>query len=303
MSDPRALDERDDRPHEHGGEEGWRESLTFVLSDPALIMVVRAGWDPQARRAMADVLMRLEDGVLVRAAFRADGVVTRETEIGDLRFSCEQRLREWSIHCKTLALMATSDTVLVGAVGRTQAPPAMGQARTLSFDLVITALGDADGSATRRRVITDQRFASIVSSGHFDQAVMATGAIEIGDRRLKAEMVGVRSRTWGVREPDPGDARLLVGFDPGHAVWHERLVLSDASIQHTGLRGEGSLPERLQVTDAEGQPARLVLGGLSAQVLAALAAEPDEPRQRLVVLASLGDHEALGYAELAVADA
>jgi hypothetical protein len=52
-----------------------------------------------------------------------------------------------------------------------------------------------------------------------------------------------------------------------------------------------------------GKPERLILGGLAADVLAVLPPEADEPRMRLAVRASLGDKEALGYAELAVSDA
>ncbi|MFP5223993.1 MAG: hypothetical protein ACLGH3_00300 [Actinomycetota bacterium] len=302
MSDPRSIDERDDRPHEHGGEDGWRESLTYVAADPAVMVVVRATWDPQARTAAGDLLIRLEDGVILRAAFREDRVQTRETSIGALTFGPTERLNSWQLSAETVALVTTPGTVLVGASATgTEASPAMGQAKRCSVELSFEATGEAEGMATRRRVITDQRFASIVSSGHFDQPVRAAGEIRIGDRRLKADMHGLRTRTWGVREPDPNDARLLVGFEEGHAVWHERLVLSDATIQTTGCSKEGNFPDRLQVS-GEGTPERLLLGGLAAEVLAVLPPEADEPTTRLVVRATLGDKEALGYAELAVSD-
>jgi hypothetical protein len=302
MTEPRAIDERDDRPHEHGGEDGWRESVTYVASDPSVLIVVRASWDPQARTATGDLLIRLEDGIILRAAFKEDGIQTRETSIGPLRFDCAERLQGWSVACETVALVTTPETVLVGSSSTgTEASPAMGQAKRCTVELEFSAAGEADGVATRRRVITEQRFASIVSSGQFDQPVRAVGEIRVGERRLKADMQGLRTRTWGVLEPDPKDARLLVAFEDGHAVWHESLVLSDATIRTTRSSAEGSFPDQLRVSGSD-KPERLILGGLAADVLAVLPPEADEPRMRLAVRAILGDKEALGYAELAVSD-
>lgn len=304
MTSPRELDPRDDRSHEHGGEDGWRESLTFVLADPSIAIVVRGSWDPQSRRASGDVLMRLEDGVLVRAAFREEGVKTRETSIGDLRFECVERLATWSVAAGTLALTGVADTAVVGGgTAGTTSVPSMGQARRLEFELAIEAVGVADGEATRRQVITDQRFASIVSSGHFNQPIRGTGRISLGQRQLRVEMLGVRSRTWGVREPDPSDARLLVAFDETHAVWHERLVLSDATIARTGSLGEGTLPDTLAVKrHDEGAVSKVLLGGLAAEPLVALPADRDDPYERILARVHHGDREALGYLELAAND-
>jgi hypothetical protein len=113
----------------------------------------------------------------------------------------------------------------------------------------------------------------------------------------------VRSRTWGVREADPGDARLHVAFDPAHALWFERGILGDAEVVVGGSIGSIKVADQLDVQrDAAGKPVKVILGGLSGEVLAALLAGPGEPSDRLALRCRYGELEGLGFAEIAVRD-
>lgn len=291
----RPLTAHDDRPHEHGGEHGWTESISFSFADPAIIGVLRARWEPGEQQAHADLLLRLEDGTLVRAAERRSGVSPRETTIGGLSIEALEPMQRWTLTFEVTALSGTARDGAIVAAGRSVA---------VSGSLEVRALGAADGFATRRQTITEQRFASIVSSGSFAQPIAATGELRVGQRRLRLDALGVRSRTWGVREADPNDARLHVAFDPTHAVWFERGILGDAEVAVAGSAGSIKVPDQLDVhRGADGAPTKLVLGGLSAEVLAVLPADPGEAADRLVLRCRNGNLDALGVAELAIRDA
>jgi len=294
MSD-RPLTEHDDRPHEHGGEHGWTESVSFTFSDPAIIGIVRATWDPAAQHADADLLIRLEDGSLVRTAQRRNGVTPREPQIGGITITPIEPMQRWTLRFEVTGLIVATD-----AAGRMRAS---GRSVPVTGELEVRALGAADGFATRRQTITEQRFASIVSSGSFAQPIAAVGELRIGERRLRLDALGVRARSWGVREVDPGDARVQVAFDPTHAVWFERAILGDAEVAVAGSTGSIKVADQLDVQRADdGTPTKLILGGLSGEVVAALIAEPGEPSDRLVLRCRNGALEALGVAEIAVRD-
>lgn len=291
----RPLTAHDDRPHEHGGEHGWTESVGFTFADPAIIGIVRATWDPAAQRAEADLLIRLEDGTLVRGSSRRSGVTPRETDLGGIVIDPTEPMQRW-----TLGLELTAIAFATREDGRML--PA-GKSTPVHGSLSVRALAPADGFAARKQTITEQRFASIVSSGSFAQLIAAEGELKIGPRRLRLDALGVRTRTWGVREMDPNDARLVVAFDPGHALWFHRALLGDAEIAVAGSIGTITVPDQLDVhRNDDGTPRRLVLGGTSGDVLAALLAEPGETTDRLILRCRNGDREALGFAELAIRD-
>lgn len=287
----RPLESHDDRPHEHGGEDGWIEQITIAFSDPAIVGAVRATWEPIERRAEADLLIRLEDGVMVRGSSRTKDVKAREEEVGGFFFSCSEHMSSWRLAVDLQGLMMAADGE--GMMGRSV--PVTG-----AFEL--KAVGAADGFGVRRRIVTAQRFASIISSGAFSQPISMEGELLVGDRRLHLQANGVRSRCWGVPEPDPQDARLFVAFDDKHAAWFDRRVLGDTEVSLAGSIGAIKVPSKLEVQrNGEGQPQKLVLGGLSAEVIGQVPADgPGD--ERLIVRCRSGSLEALGIAEIAVRD-
>ena len=289
----RPLEIHDDRPHEHGGEEGWLEQLTFTFADPAIVGTVEATWNPIERRAEAELAIRLEDGVLVRASARENELRAREETVGGFVFACVEQMRVWrlTIDAQAILVSAKPDASMIG------------RSVPVSATLELAALADADGFGARRRIVTPQRFASIISSGAFAQPVSVGGDLRIGDRKLRIDAHGIRARRWGVREPDPSDARLYVAFDESNAVWFERGVLGDTDIELGGALGPVKVPSKLAVTRGEGdRPSRLVLGGLAADVVGDLPMDGRFNAQRLFVRCRSGDLEALGVAETAIVD-
>lgn len=294
MSD-RPLTEHDDRAHEHGGEHGWTETLSLTFSDPAIIGALRLHWDPAERVWHGDVLIRLEDGTVVRAHERRSDAGARDTSVGGIDLETLEPMKHWKLRLDLKAFAAPTAAGILVRPG--------GKGADLKGQLEIRATGDADGFATRRQTITEQRFASIVSSGSFAQPIAATGELRVGERRLRLDAVGVRARTWGVREHDPSDARIHVAFDAEHALWFERGILGDAEVAVAGSIGSIKVADQLEVTrDDDGTPTKLVLGGLTCEVLAAMIAEPGEPSDRFVLRCRNGALEALGVAELAIRD-
>jgi hypothetical protein len=213
----RALTEHDDRAHEHGGEHGWTETVSLVFADPAIVGAVRWAWDPGERTIHADLLLRLEDGTVVRVHDRKLGAGPRETATESMTFDTETPMKSWKLKVDAPGLAASTQ------VDR-KVPPG-GKRIQVSGELELRAVATADGFASRRQTITEQRFASIVSSGSFAQPVTGTGEFKVGDRRLKLDVCGVRGRSWGVREADPADAKLHAAFDSDHALWFEKAFL------------------------------------------------------------------------------
>lgn len=288
----RSLEVHDDRPHEHGGEDGWKEHLGFTFSDPAIIGSVRMSWEPIERKAEADLVIRLEDGVLARATARENEVKVREDSIGAFKVACPEQMRVWTLefNLKGMLLASLNDASMMG-----RSVPVTG---TLEF----VALADADGSAARRRIITAQRFASIISSGSFAQPMKVTGSLRIGDRRMKLDGNGIRTRSWGIREADPSDAQVLIAFDDEHAIWFEKRLLGDTEVDLAGSMGAIKVPSDLEVQRGEdGRATKLILGGTSAEVVGHIPAEGSND-ERLILRCRSGALEGLGIGELALQD-
>ena len=181
------ITQADDRPHEHGGERGWQERLTFDLHDPVnnyFVAVVMTHM-PGDRKADASVELKLPGGETAQSLHRAQNPKRAEHTVGRLAIDIEDPLKRLRLSCKDTAL------VLPGGEQRGVAAP-------LDLALEIEALGDADGTTDRKTEINDQRFMSVVSRGRFTQSIRASGTLKLGTNEIAFNAVGTRTRAWGI---------------------------------------------------------------------------------------------------------
>ena len=208
----RAIEARDESPHEHGGETGWIERYVFDFFDDARKLggIVAMDFLPGERRAQSTVSLFLPEGAFATAIAREPNAKRADLKIGRLSIGLQEPLARWTLSCKDVALLFPN--------ARAAALPAGGQERhgaaaQIAIDLSFTALAPPAGSASRKSTMDANRFMTIVSSGWFAQPGSYNGTVRVGNRSFEVHARGFRERTWGLPEPAWTRARIVLADD------------------------------------------------------------------------------------------
>lgn len=306
--DWRAIEPRDDAPHEHGGEQGWSERISFNFFDAeGFGGIASMEFRPGERTADSALSLFLPEGAFATSLSKATDVKRAEMHVGRMRFETEQAGERWTLHCKDVALVFP--TAEAAALKHQERHGAAAQIEvTLRFD----AMGPLNGAATRTTEINDQGFTSVVSSGAFEQPGRYSGSLRVGNRRVEFSGRGFRERTWGV-QPWTADAQpevswWSVAFDDDTAVSVWRRWVSGNQLGHAAVYRDGKTRtpkwERREdvlegkgfvyVMDGEGDE-RIEIHAREVARIEPRAGEP--PFVRAMVRFRRGPDEALGLLE------
>lgn len=296
----RAIEARDDAPHEHGGERGWSErlSMNFFDASSGLGGIAAMEFWPGDRRAEASVSIFLPEGAFALALARADNAKRAGLSVGRLAFELVEPLETMKVRCKDVALVFPT----VGSARVPQAGERHGAAAQIDLDLVFGPSAAPTGFGARRTDMSDQHFLSVVSSGVLVQPGHITGSLRVGNRTEAFDGYGFRDRVWGARDDSASVARV-VSFGPelalsavtvqlGDTMFEDAAVFRDGAL-HAAAVTVGAKPEDFVLTDDTGE--RFPVAG---EILGTIPVGAEGPRRaRSMVRFRCGTREALGLIE------
>ncbi|MFN2615310.1 MAG: hypothetical protein ABR552_10915 [Actinomycetota bacterium] len=302
-SQPRAIEARDETPHEHGGERGWIERLSFNFFDSTRGFggIASLEYVPGDRKATGEVDIFLPGGAVATALARGNDVKRSEMSVGRTSFTCDEPMKRWKIKCNDVALVfPTAESASLSA--RTERA---GKAAQLNLDLSFEAWTEPAGWAARRTDVDDMKFARIVSLGSFEQPGTFSGSIKVAGNEAQFSGGGFRQRTWGKVEPSQDDRWFSAAFGSDLCVSVARRTIDAGPSEHcriyhngvaTGCRNDGVhiADGRFEMPLAE-EHARHELHGEIVSTIPPRSAEPDVFRS--MTRFRLGAREALGLVE------
>lgn len=244
------VEPRDEAPHEHGGEPGWSERLSFNFfdSESGFGGIARVEFFPGVGKAEGALSVFIPEGalaqVLVRDMTRAPG----GHSVGRLQLDPYEALSKWRIRCKDVALLFSNATAVEAVPGAER----RGAAGQLDLDLTFEAWMPPSGSVQRRTDVDEQHFVHVVSSGHFEQAGSYEGTIKVGNRGTTLRGTGVRDRSWGARARHATHSSqwFAVAFGPDLA-FGARAVSAGARAMTSGWVLRDGMPRAVRELHAE----------------------------------------------------
>lgn len=312
-ADARSLpvEARDEAPHEHGGEPGWSERLSFDFFDPESGFggIARVEFHPGDGRAEGSLSVFVPGGALAQVLVRDPASGSGGHSVGRLRLDPHEALSKWRIRCKDVALIFSNATAVEPAPGAER----HGAAAQLDLDLSFEAWMPPSGSVRRQTEVDEHRFVRTVSSGHFEQAGGYAGTIRIGNRRAEIRGAGARDRSWGVVSPTASHASrwFVAAFDPNLAFGARAVSLGARALTSGWVLRDGAVRAvrelRFEADYAGRVPAtvRLALTDdasdryeLEGETLAAIPTREGAARaHQAMTLFRYAGREALGLAE------
>lgn len=237
MSEP--IDVRDDGTHEHGGEPGWSERLSFAFFDEPSRFggIARVEFRPLDKLAEGTVTLFVSEGVVATVLAR-EGTPGGGSSVGRILLDRHEPLQKWRVRCKDVALLFPSHRAPGGARGQRT-----GAASQIDLDLTFEAWTPPSGSVTRDKRVDDLGFVQVSSSGHFEQAGRFSGRARVGGRAATIEGAGARLRSWGARDRTARHVErwFAIPFGPRLSFGLRSVSIGDRHLQHGWVAVDGEI--------------------------------------------------------------
>ena len=303
QSQPRAIEPRDETPHEHGGEPGWSERLAFNFFDVSSGAggVATLEYLPGERRGTGEVDLFLPSGAVATALARAHDVKRAEHAVGRISFTCDEQMKRWTIRCTDIALLFPNAESATLSAQTERA----GKAAQIQLELTFDAWSDAAGWAARRTDVDEMKFAKIVSLGWFEQPGTIRGTMRVGTNEMPFDGSGFRERAWGRIEAAREDRWFVAAFGPDLSLSVGRITIDGEAAEHSRIF-HGSRISHARAGDAHISDGEFSLPiaeeharhELTGRILATIPPRDDAAKvYRSMTRFRLGAREALGLVE------
>jgi hypothetical protein len=306
-----VIEPADERPHEHGGEAGWSERLSFSFFDAASGFggIVRVDLRPGEQRADGTLSLFMPGGAIATVLARDQNRAPGGSSVARIQLDPVEALTKWWIRCKDVALIFPN----ASASGLPRAGERTGAASQIDLQLTFETWMQPAGEAERVTKVDELNFVRTMSTGHFEQAGRLHGKVRVGPRQAALEATGVRDKTWGPLDPTAQHSSrwFAVAFGPALAFGvravslgtrdlHSGWVMRDGDVRglkscrlESEYEGRVMRAARLAIVDDSGDSYELTSETHSVIPLQEGGARVHQAMVRY----KLGDREALGLME------
>jgi len=306
-----VIEPADEKPHEHGGEPGWSERLSFCFfdADAGFGGIVRADLRPGEKRADASVSLFMPGGAIATVLAREQNRAPGGSSVARIQLDPVEALQKWWIRCKDVALIFPN----ASATGLPKAGERTGAAGQIDLQVTFETWMPPTGEVERVTKVDELNFVRTMSTGHFEQAGRFHGKVRVGARQAALEATGVRDKTWGPIDPTAQHSSrwFVVAFGPALAFGVRAVSLGLRDLQSGWVMREGTVRGLKSChieSDYEGRmlrSARLAITDdaddsyeLTSETLTVLPMREGGARvHQAMTRYTLGDREAVGLVE------